>query len=215
MRQNEFIQQHTDDGALSPEHAAQVLEAALSGDTGGTPDKGGEPATPAGEEQGAGSAWESARADSSNPGGAAMEAVILAKDGRHTIPYERLAEAREEARYSRAQAEAAMARLEAVQAEADARMAAGMAPMQAQVDPAMFGDFPEQPLAAGIQHMVDARMAHLAADLQERVDAALEPLRMREADEDMAAHYDESKYPPGKPGVLNHSGNPPALPGRQ
>jgi len=207
MNQDEFIQQHTDDGALSPEHAAQLLDAALTGDTASTPDRGSAPTTPAGGGDGDIGELLSAAADSSNvpDGGAqAAEAVILAKDGRHTIPYERLAEAREEARLSRAQAEAAMAQLMALQANAEARMAAGVVPTRADnqvavaqaaidagVSPEVFGDFSERALAAGIQHLVDARVASLTANLQQRVDSALAPLAMREADDALAEHYDE------------------------
>lgn len=204
MNQDEFIQQHTDDGALSPEHAAQLLDAALAGDTGASPDKGGEPTPSAGNGDGAIGELLSAAADGSGVADREAEAVILAKDGRHTIPYERLAEAREEARLSRAQAEAAMAQMLAMQADAEARAAAGMAPTRADnqvavaqaaidagISPELFGDFSERALAAGIQHLVDARVASVTADLQQRVESALAPLAMREADDALAAHYDE------------------------
>ena len=127
------------------------------------------------------------------------KAVVLAKDGVHTIPYEKLAEAREGEKHWKAQAEAAAAELAALRAQAEQRAAAGEAPTQTDaavataqaaiaqgVDPAIFGDFSEEALAQGIQKLVDMRV-------QEQVSAALgkalAPLKEQQETQAVNSHF--------------------------
>lgn len=127
------------------------------------------------------------------------KAVVLAKDGVHTIPYEKLAEAREGEKHWKAQAEAATAELATLRAQAEQRAAAGEAPTQTDaavataqaaiaqgVDPAIFGDFSEEALAQGIQKLVDMRV-------QEQVNAALgkalAPLKEQQEAEAVNSHF--------------------------
>ncbi|MDM4794266.1 hypothetical protein QT611_13440 [Pseudomonas aeruginosa] len=101
----------------------------------------------------------------------ADNAVILAKDGKHTIGYEKLVEARQGEQHWKAQAQAAQVELQRLRDEAAARATAGEAPtsqdnqlaavqaaMDQGVDPAIFGDFSEEELAAGIQKLIDAKV---------------------------------------------------------
>lgn len=140
------------------------------------------------------------QADTADTGGEPdpENTVILAKDGKHTIPYEKLVEAREREREWREQAEAARQELEALRAQAQARADAGEAPTQtdqnaaaaqaaidAGVDPDIFGDFSEEALAAGIQKLVDAKVQTVLQTL----DARLEPIQQRQAAESHNAHY--------------------------
>lgn len=220
-QQNEFIQSLN--GDLTPEQAAQLLELGDMGDTGAMPDNGGAPdASPdAGDAGAAGSDAgtnqpdsEAAAGDGAQPNaqqqGAAGEAepdpantVILAKDGKHTISFDRLTEAREQARSERALREAAEERaaaaqreLESLRAQAQARADAGEAPTKTDnqlaaaqaaidqgVDPGIFGDFSEEALAKGIATLV-------ASQVEARVSKALEPLQAKQATDATRAHYD-------------------------
>lgn len=137
--------------------------------------------------------------DAAPPDPDPAKAVVLAKDGVHTIPYEKLAEAREGEKHWKAQAEAAAAELAALRAQAEQRAAAGEAPTRTDaavataqaaiaqgVDPAIFGDFSEEALAQGIQKLVDMRV-------QEQVNAALgkalAPLKEQQETQAVNSHF--------------------------
>ena len=169
----------TIEGALSPEQAAAAL-AAGEGDTSAELKNGGAP--DAGEH---------------------ANAVVMARDGVHTIPYEKLEEARKGEQHWKAQAEAAQQQLAELQAQAQARADAGTAPtktdnmvataeaaIEAGADVGIFGDFSEEALAKGIATLVEQQV-------QARVSAALEPLATKQAKDAAAAHYDAiySKHP--------------------
>jgi len=210
--QAEFIQSLN--GELTPEQAAHLLEMG-EGDTGAAPDIGGEPAASRVEGETAKPEGEASNIESTanagNPDagkGTATEelpegltpenAVILAKDGKHTISYDKLVEARQSSQEWKARAEAAQAELEALQAKAQARADAGEAPtavdnqvataqaaIDAGIDPAIFGDFSEEALAKGIQTLVDQRVAAVMA----QVDAKLSPIEQRVATDATEDHY--------------------------
>ena len=108
----------------------------------------------------------------------AQAQVILAKDGVHTIPFEKLVEAREEGKHWKAQAQAAQDALAALQAQADARADAGKAAtatdkaveaasaaIEAGADPDLFGDFSEEAIRAGVKKLVAEQTAALRAEL--------------------------------------------------
>jgi hypothetical protein len=103
-------------GALTPEQAAQAFALAEQGDTGGKPDAGGAPtttaatdntstttATPTDNEQAkpadAGKTTTTGADGAGTKDGAEVidpaNAVVLARDGKHTIPYDRLEKARQ------------------------------------------------------------------------------------------------------------------------
>lgn len=185
-------------GELSPEQAAQLLELADMGDTGTQlPEESGVPSAALATEESnadseAGRKPDSATLEEAYPEGA----VILAKDNKHTIPYEKLAQAREGEKHWRAQAEEAQRQLEALQAQAQQRANAGEAPtktdnqvaaaqaaIDAGIDPGIFGDFSEEALAKGIATLV-------AAQVQSEVSKALAPVKAKEADQERQSHYD-------------------------
>ena len=108
----------------------------------------------------------------------AQAQVILAKDGVHTIPFEKLVEAREEGKHWKAQAQATQDALAALQAQADARADAGKAAtatdkaveaasaaIEAGADPDLFGDFSEEAIRAGVKKLVAEQTAALRAEL--------------------------------------------------
>lgn len=204
------------DGALTPEQAARALALAESGDTGARPEPGGAPTTTAApdgkaDEAGAPTAGGApaphagghGKGDGNADGNVQMNAdnaVLLARDGKHTIPFDRLEKARQGEQHWRAQAQAAQQQLAALQAQAQARADAGQAPtttdnMVAQAEAAiaagadadLFGDFSEQELAEGIRKLV-AQQVH--AQVQAHVGKALEPLHARQRKDAAAAHYD-------------------------
>lgn len=129
------------------------------------------------------------------------EAVILAKDGKHTIPYTKLVEAREGEKHWKALAEQAQSKLAELQAQAaqrqtdgeaatgtDKAVAAATAAIDSGEVPAdLFGDFSEEALAKGIQKLVEMRVERAMAGI--RQDIA--PLQEDKAKSARAAHYAE------------------------
>ena len=202
----------TIEGALSPEQAAAAL-AAGEGDTSAELENGGAPdATTVTDDAAATDGDNKAKPDAAATGedaGTTTEAgdpantVVMARDGKHTIPYETLVKHREGEQHWKAQAEAAQQQLAELQAQAQARADAGTAPtktdnmvataeaaIEAGADVGIFGDFSEEALAKGIATLV-------AQQVQARVNAALEPLATKQAKDAAAAHYDAiySKHP--------------------
>ena len=135
-------------------------------------------------------------------------APIASKSGEYTIPYEKLTSARTERDQYRAEAAqlreqlasltaAQASNFAAVQQQAQTRADAGQAPTQADsnlavaqaaaaqgVDVAIFGDFSEEGIANGVAQLV----AQMEARANARVEAALAPLREREAQSAVSAH---------------------------
>lgn len=187
------------EGALTPEQAAAAL-AAGEGDTSAKLENGGTPdAATVTDEAAATDGDNKAKPDA----GEHANAVVMARDGVHTIPYEKLEEARKGEQHWKAQAEAAQQQLAELQAQAQARADAGTAPtktdnmvataeaaIEAGADVGIFGDFSEEALARGIATLVEQQV-------QARVNAALEPLATKQAKDAAAAHYDAiySKHP--------------------
>ena len=202
----------TIEGALSPEQAAAAL-AAGEGDTSAELENGGTPdAATVTDEATATDGDNKAKPDAAATGegagttteaGDPANAVVMARDGKHTIPYETLVKHREGEQHWKAQAEAAQQQLVELQAQAQARADAGTAPtttdnmlataeaaIESGADVGIFGDFSEEALAKGIATLVEQQV-------QARVSAALEPLTTKQAKDAAAAHYDAiySKHP--------------------
>lgn len=198
--QSEFFLEHAVNGELTDAQMVQMMSLP-EGDT-SVLLEGGMPAatesakaTPDGKQ---GTTNEAENESATTPEPDPAKAVVLAKDGVHTIPYEKLAEAREGEKHWKAQAEAAAAELAALKQQAQQRAEAGEAPTQTDaavataqaaiaqgVDPAIFGDFSEEALAQGIQKLVDMRV-------QEQVSAALDkamaPIQQKQQTEAVNAH---------------------------
>lgn len=178
------------DGALTPEQAAQVL-AWGDGDTGAEPESSTTPeAAPVQEEE-----VPNADDGATQEGGA--DSVVLAKDGKHTIPYETLVKHREGEQHWKAQAEAAQQQLADLQAQAQARADAGIAPtkqdglleraeaaIEAGADIELFGDFSAEAMVAGFKTL----LAQERAEMRDAIKAELKA--ERQAEESSKAHYD-------------------------
>lgn len=101
-----YFEENAVDGALPEEAMVKLLTGDL-GDTGDSPapEPEAEPATEQTDD-------DSAKADEA----AEETPVVLAKDGKNTIPYEKLVEAREEAKAAKAEREALMQEMESIKA---------------------------------------------------------------------------------------------------
>ena len=197
------------DGALTPEQAAQALAMAASGDTGDKPEPGGAPATTAAPDnkdagdggkntstEQAGSPTEALPEDQQN----AANTVVLARDGKHTISFDEVQKIRRQRDEAIATAGTVQQQLAALQAQAEARAAAGEAPtntdtlaaqtqaaVAAGADVNLFGDFSEEAMAAGIQKLIDQKVA---AQVEARVADALKPLQAKQQRDAATEHYD-------------------------
>ena len=188
----------TIEGALTPEQAAAAL-AAGEGDTSAELENGGTPDAATVTDEAATGEDAGTTTEAGDP----ANTVVLARDGKHTIPYETLVKHREGEQHWKALAEAAQQQLADLQAQAQARADAGTAPtktdnmvataeaaIESGADVGIFGDFSEEALAKGIATLVEQQV-------QARVNAALEPLTTKQAKDAAAAHYDAiySKHP--------------------
>lgn len=201
------------EGALTPEQAALAL-ASGEGDTGAAPENGGAPEATTEQDDAAATdgdnkATPEAEATGKDADITADNAVVLARDGKHTIPYETLVKHREGEQHWKAQAEAARQQLAELQAQAQARADAGIAPTRtdklveqaaAQIeqgaDISLFGDFSEQALAVGIDKRIDQKTAGLDKRVSE-LEKVAKSLSTKEAKSAAEAHYDAiyTKHP--------------------
>lgn len=202
---NSFIDDNFDDGDWTPQKAAQYLEASMNGDTAqadsietpadtdadeviDTPDdKDGTPATEAPTDD---------PKDTPSDDDVEGEKVVLARDGVHTIPYEKLVEARERDRVSQEALAAANAELEilrkqnqtpanAAPTQQEQDIETAQAAIDAGVNPDYFGDFSEEALAEGINKLIDERVQ---AQVNARVAEALKPMQAKEQESAEQAH---------------------------
>lgn len=201
---NSFIDDSFNDGDWSPQDAARYLEMSMNGDT-SQEESIDTPADTAADEQTtepddkddtpATEAPTDTPDDSSNDD-VEGEKVVLARDGVHTIPYEKLVEARERDRVSQEALAAANAELEILrkQAQTPATVAptqqeqdieTAQAAIDAGVNPDYFGDFSEEALADGINRLIDERVK---AQVDAQVAQALQPMQAREQESAAEAH---------------------------
>lgn len=120
--------------------------------------------------------------------------VLLAKDGVHTIPYEKLTEAREAEQVARAAAAELQRQLEALQAAKPAQAAPvvtdqAKAEALAAIDPSVFGDFSEGDIAKGIQAVVASQTAAIKAEFDAKLIAALEPIQKQTVESESDKHF--------------------------
>ncbi len=191
-QQNDLIE--ANGGKASPELAAQLLEQALNGDT-ATAENGSQPATTQVTEE------NTPKVEGQDGTLNADNTVILAKDGKHTIPYDKLVEARNGEKEWKQKFDEAQQQLTQLQTDAQERKDNGQAPtaqdnqaniaqqaIDQGVDPAIFGDFSEESLAAGIQKVVDMRVATM---VDQRLKDVLAPLHQQQQVSAEQAHFTE------------------------
>lgn len=171
----------------TPEELDKLINGEFEGDTGSElPEEGSKPEATSGEGDGD-KAGDDIDFDKLN----AENAEILAKDGKHTISFDKLVEARQQAQEAKQQAEEARAELERLKAEAQERADSGeqqtendknvefaQKAIDSGVDPAVFGDFSEEAMAQGVLAIV-----------RQELGQALAPMRQREQQSETEAHY--------------------------
>ena len=218
-QQEEFLQ--TIDGEATAEQLDQLLELGGKGDTvvvstedGGAPDAS---TAKAGEVSAASEADKNGKAADTADEGATQtgepdpaSTVILARDGKHTIGYEKLVEAREAAASAKALLDTANQELATLRAEAqkraesgeaatklDNQVAAADAAIAAGVDASLFGDFSEEALAKGISALVEKQVSERVAAAIAPLNAKLEPIQQKQVVDANTAHYTEiyTKHP--------------------
>ena len=202
--QAEYLSLH-DATNLTPEQMAELLSLP-EGDTAPVAESGQPDPTPAPvTEKTAETAPETETTQATE-----QAQVILAKDGVHTIPYEKLTEAREAEQHWKAQAKAAQDALAALQAQADARAEAGKAAtatdkaveaasaaIEAGADPDLFGDFSEEAIRAGVKKLVAEQAASLRESIRAELQQELAPIKQaKQVDEaEQARNLVLSKHP--------------------
>lgn len=209
-QQQELIE--SNGGKASPELASQLLELAMDGDTtaqaaetGSEPDttQAGEGTatedTTGGTQQGQEQVQQQQQVDESQLN--ADNAEILAKDGKHTIPYDKLVEARNGEKEWKQKFDEAQQQLAQLQADAQERQDKGQAAtvqdnqaniaqqaIDQGIDPVIFGDFSEKDLAAGIHKLVNQQVSTL---VQEQLKTALAPMQQQQQLSAEQAHFNE------------------------
>lgn len=188
------------DGQVTPEMGAALLNAELYGDT-APAEKVSVPATnpeqetdtPADVGKTAEPAVNTEQQPDPEPAKAPGEdeqnadnTVVLAKDGKHTIPFERLQDARDQNKQLKQQLDEANAKLAAQQApdqsqQTQQNAATAEALIQASGNDAdviaMFGDFSEEALAKGVNALVNQRVS---AQVEAAVQQALAPIQQQQ-----------------------------------
>ncbi len=208
-QENEFIESL--DGEISPEQLDQLLGLG-QGDTGALSSE--QAAPPEAAQAQGGKEAESANSEDADEGKqqgqepelTADNAVVLTKDGKHTIDYQVLVDERkgrqverQEKEHWKSEAEAKDARIAELEAQAAARAQAGEAPTKMDnqlamaqaaidqgVDASIFGDYSEEALAKGIQTLVAQQVA---VQVTEQVGKALEPIQAKQANDATDQHY--------------------------
>ena len=122
----------------------------------------------------------------------APQPVILAKDGVHTIPFEKLTEARENERIAKAQLADLQQQLAALKNAPAAQVVESLPAAEAD-DASVFGDFSEEAIASGVELLVARKTAAIEAKLA----SILAPIQKQEAESATDLHFTaiEAKHP--------------------
>lgn len=153
----DFLSSNEITGALTPAQAAQLLELP-QGDTASAEQADPPVSAPAPEPSPAATEKNTTKTDPAEDL-SAENAVILARDGKHTIPFDKLAEARESAQQAAAERDAAVRRAAELQAQLEAAQRPAAAPA---------------PQAESTVDLKTLRAEHIAALVSGDDDKALE-----------------------------------------
>lgn len=137
------------------------------------------------------------------------EPVVLAKDGVHTIPFEKLEEARQQAQHwarVAAEKDAEIARLAAAAAQAPTTPATEetQPPEEGEVS---FGDYSDEDMKKGVQAVAQSVVAKAVADINAKFEQVLAPIKAQEQTTALEAHFkaltdanpDHNEIAAGKP----------------
>lgn len=115
--------------------------------------------------------------------------VIVAKDGVHTIPFEKLAEAREAEQHWKRVAIEAQQALEAQKAAPVTQAQATQVESIPLVEGDVFGDYSEEAIAKGVEKLVNAKTAVIQAQLEAKFATVMEPLQKQQVESATDAHF--------------------------
>lgn len=131
--------------------------------------------------------------------------VLLAKDGVHTIPYDKLVEARNAEAHWKNVAAQAQAQLDAAIAAANEARKPGAPEVSAEAvtatvtadDADLFGDFSEESIRKGVATLVARQVAAIQEQMDAKLAKALEPIKRNEAEAAADEHFGaiEGKHP--------------------
>ncbi len=197
----QFLEQHTDaDGNVSDAAMAKLLTGGHQGDTSaGQPTESGVPAagsnaieaaapaagTPAVPTPAPTPAPAAANVPAAPPAGEATP-VILARDGVHTIGYDKLVEAREAEKLARAEAQQLREQLAQVAKAAPAPAPAASAPAPVSDQPeSVFGDYSDASIRKGLETIAASAAGKTKAELE----ALVAPLQQHREELIAAEHF--------------------------
>lgn len=184
-----YLEHQDENGNLSDEHMAQMLNLSPEGDTGATPESGEPDATAVEPEAKTEPETPPAAEPAAQP---EPEPVVLAKDGVHTIPFEKLTEARAEAQKWAQVAKEREAELEALKAQASQPKPDPVAEPEAkpaQSEEELFGNFSDAEIKKGVETLVERRVAAATADLMAKLEQTLTPIQERAQQAALNEHY--------------------------
>lgn len=168
-----YLEHQDESGKLSEEQMAQMLTGDLTGDSANQGDT--VEATESDEAPAVAANPEPDVVEEAKP-----EPTVLAKDGEHTIPYEKLQEARDAAKYWEQQAKDTAEQVAALTKAKDPE-----AKPESTATEDIFGDYSEQALANGVEKLVGQRVAAL----EQKFADALAPMQKSAEEQATAAHF--------------------------
>ncbi len=193
------VEQIEASGKPDPQLASALLEQAMNGESVVDTQTGGEPDTTQVKDPTITDTDTQTAPTPTEEELNATNAVIQAKDGKHTIPFEKLEEARNNAQQWKQQAAAAeQALAEQLRqqvpstTQAEQNLEAAQAAIEASGNNAsvieLFGDFSEEAIAKGVESLIEQRVPGL---IQSAVDKALAPYQAQQALSAEQVHFAE------------------------
>lgn len=120
------------------------------------------------------------------------EPVVLAKDGEHIIPFQKLEEARQQAQHwarVAAEKDAEIARLAAAAAQAPTTPDTEETTTTPSVDEVTFGDYSDEDMKKGVLAVASAVVSKAVADLNTKLEKAIAPIKEQEQASALEAHF--------------------------
>ena len=179
----EYMEQQGIEGNPTPEQAAHIMSLAMQGDTGEQPETD---VTPAVEQKQDDAQPDAAKAEEQEK---QEDPVLLAKDGKHTIPYEELTNARTAAQEAQRLAAEAQARADALAAN-NAALEQQIAAQQKPAEP--------QPLPAD-EYKAQLRALRIAETEAMMDGDAQKVVELREQMDELTERRYAAKQPEAKP----------------
>lgn len=189
--QEAFFLEHQVDGALTDMQTMQMLNLQEGDSSAANAPQSSVPDADIADQPSADTA-PAAAADETAAAAADDEKaqVILARDGVHTIPFEKLQQARQGEQHYRELAEQMQTELQALKQAQQTQPAAAQAADPATADTAeLFGDFSEAGMKAGIEKLVAQKTALMQVQFDEKLAAFSKPFVEQQAKTLADSHF--------------------------